>query len=336
MGKSARVSAIEVLREVKGALKAFETNARAALSEVDADVQRTGDWLRMQQLPHWQKEIRKRSEEVAQARSDLLRKQLSAMQENPTCVDERRALEAAKASHEEAQRKLQVVRKWITLWDREATLYKGQTQPLADTLMRDIPEGCARLDRMSGALSQYVAIAPARVDAATGEVAGGSDALPMVAEAEPAVARFARLRRRTPRGAARARLLVDKPALVLTGGPAMLAESMETLGRLGLDGQRPGDGALVLVELGALRQGEVYFERVEPAGANDSGWFIGMSGGGPMAGEAYAISMAGLLAKRPDLSAVLALRPGCLVASVAGAIEAVLDESDADAWEAWR
>lgn len=342
MGKQARVTSIEVLREARAALQVFETNTRAALSEVDADVQRTTDWLRMHQLPHWQKQIRVRSEALAQARSDLLRKQLSSMQDGPSCIDEQRAVARAKQRLESAQQRLQVVRKWITVWEREATLYKGQTQALSDTLARDIPAAMLRLDRMGQALAGYVAIAPARVDAATGRVSGGDDAGPPPPEPEAPSVRFARLRRRTPGPEQRARLLVEAPAMVFTEGPPLLPEAVEPFSRLGLAGPALPPEALVLVEQGALRQGETYFERTAPfagpaAGSPpDSGWFIGLSGGGPMVADANAIRIGELLARRPDLAPVLACRQGCLVATVAGGVEAALDEHDADAWEAWR
>ncbi|MCW5766314.1 MAG: hypothetical protein KIT68_10100 [Phycisphaeraceae bacterium] len=348
MGKQARVTSIEVLREARAALQVFETNTRAALSEVDADVQRTTDWLRMQQLPHWQKQIRERSEALAQARSDLLRKQLSSMQDSPSCVDEQRAVARAKQRLESAQQRLQVVRKWITVWEREATLYKGQTQALSDTLARDIPAAVQRLDRMGRALAGYVAIAPARVDSATGRVSGGDDAGPPPPEPESPAVRFARLRRRTPGPEQRARLLVEAPAMVFTEGPPLLAEAVEPFSRLGLAEPALPPEALVLIEQGALRQGETYFERTAPVAPTaptapvapntppDSGWFIGLSNGGPMVAEAHAIRIGDLLARRPDLTPVLACRPGCLIATVAGGVEAALDENDHDAWESWR
>ena len=69
MAKGARVSSIDVIRRFRATLCTFIEEASMALGEAQAEVQRTLWWLQHDQVRHWQRQIRRRSEKVAQAKS---------------------------------------------------------------------------------------------------------------------------------------------------------------------------------------------------------------------------------------------------------------------------
>jgi hypothetical protein len=159
MGPRANVTSVDSLKEAKIALLEFRAEAGAALVEAEADLQKTLLWLRHDQLAHWQKQVRVRTELVTRARSDLYRKQVAQEQQVRAGVDQKKALEAAKRRLEEAEEKIQSVKRWIRVLDRELVLYKGECQGLASLLEGDLPQGAGRIDRMMEGLAGYLAVA---------------------------------------------------------------------------------------------------------------------------------------------------------------------------------
>ena len=55
----------------------FAEEARNSLSGVDMELRRMRDWLERDQLGYWQSQIKKRQEDLMQARADLHRRKLS-------------------------------------------------------------------------------------------------------------------------------------------------------------------------------------------------------------------------------------------------------------------
>ena len=95
MAAEADVRSIEALRDAKAALVEFREVARLALSEATSDVQRTLAWLQSDRRTYWQAQVRRRTELVAQAKSDLYRAQLAAMDDRAPCTEQRKAVERA-------------------------------------------------------------------------------------------------------------------------------------------------------------------------------------------------------------------------------------------------
>ncbi|MBL0870687.1 MAG: hypothetical protein IBJ18_08945 [Phycisphaerales bacterium] len=158
MSESAHVTNVDALRDFKRSAERFIAEINGALAEVDSSAQRTLSWLSHDQLPWWQQQVRVRQQKIAQARSDLLRKQLSSMQDDPSCVDERKALERAKESLATAEEKVREVKKWLVHLDREYTLYRGAVSALSDVAQRDMVQACLRLVSMIRRLEEYAQI----------------------------------------------------------------------------------------------------------------------------------------------------------------------------------
>jgi hypothetical protein len=197
MGSSAHVKSIEAIEQFRAGLGQFGDEVGQALATIRADVQRFVQWLEHDQLSHWQHEIRVREERVAEAKGDLHRC-LSATidpRRTPSCLQEKKVLEAAKRRLEEAQQKLIAVRRWIPIVRQAAFDYSMRAEPLAGAIAGDLPRANAFLLRSLERLEAYLdlkpppgqAVVPAATEAAGRAVGGAIE--PKMADPTPATAR---------------------------------------------------------------------------------------------------------------------------------------------------
>ncbi|MEJ7638323.1 MAG: hypothetical protein WKF75_10205 [Singulisphaera sp.] len=155
----ANVRSVDALKDFKNALIAYAEEARNALSGVDMDVRRTRDWLERDQLMYWQTQVKKRNEQVSQARADLFRRQIS--QGNSGSVsdsDQKETLRMAIQRLRQAEEKLEKVRRWGPVLQHAIAEYNSAARPLGDRLSGDLVTSLALLDRMVASLDAYMAI----------------------------------------------------------------------------------------------------------------------------------------------------------------------------------
>jgi len=161
MSHFARVQSIDALGVFAAALRSFGDEASVALAELEAEVNRAIQWVRYDLKEYWTQQIRLAQTEVAEARLNLERKQMfQDPDERRSFWEEKKALEAAQRRLRVGQEKLEAVRRWTRLLDREFMDYKGNVAPLAGWLQADLARGLALLKRLSGTLESYVDIEP--------------------------------------------------------------------------------------------------------------------------------------------------------------------------------
>jgi hypothetical protein len=163
----AHITSLDSLKVLRAALVKFKEESEIALTEVECEVERTHVWLEREQISHWQRQHKRRTELVARARADVERKLMQPTVDGgkPSTIDEVRALKRAQAAVEEAEQKIRAVKHWSQALTREMVVYKGQSGPLAGATHRDVPQAVALVDRMLEALEGYLAIeAPQAVD----------------------------------------------------------------------------------------------------------------------------------------------------------------------------
>lgn len=158
MKEGAGVTNLEALERFRAALLEFIHDASNALGEADSEVDRVQVWLEREQKIHWQQEHRRRSEEVARAKSALYRKQLTVSSKDrpPSAVDEKKALQRAQARLEEAEQKIRRIKHWSVHLGQEAARYKAATSSLAAVLERELPASAEMLKRAIAAIEQYL------------------------------------------------------------------------------------------------------------------------------------------------------------------------------------
>lgn len=348
------MTSVEALREFRRAVERFGQEVNGALSEMDGNAQRMLSWLSHDQMPYWQSQIRQRQEKIARARSDLLRKQLSSSQDDPSCVDERKALERAKQRVEEAMEKVKAVKKWSITVDREFTLYKGAASSMAETHQRDVPMISMRLAEMVKRLEEYALIgtnvpAPGMVARSEGqeEAELSADAMNESAEGNRgdekllAVERqdpFLSLLRLCPSAAARRAAPRDERLVrewtinhdQLPGkgtSPAMGEHEVDTL--RSFHAGEPAETDVVTLAPGVLDGRDLFLTRFAPAFEGDSGWFVGgvewLATGDSSAGL-VGVSSRWLWQQRPWMREAMRLPIGYLYVVIAGTLAGVLDE----------
>ena len=158
MRQAARVSSITALKDFKRALASFATVINTALGEAQSDLQRTTWWVQQDRLTHWQAQRRKRTAQLAQAKSELFRAQVASPDQRVPATIERKAVDQAQRRLAEAETKLASSKRWSRVLEREVILYRGQCQQLARAIEGDVPGALIRLDKMVGALEKYVQI----------------------------------------------------------------------------------------------------------------------------------------------------------------------------------
>jgi hypothetical protein len=344
MGEFAAIESFEALQRLRIALCRFAEQVGAALDEAEAELQRTGFWVKQEQSGFWKREGDKRAELLARAKSALSRKKLqtTALGGRAACDEEEKALAIAMRRVEEARQKAANVRRWSRRLDDEVFAYQAVASGMSQTLAIEIPNALTQLDNMLAALEAYVAsTAPelqgslAETEGSTGTFAEGE--LESMARAAPSsppeIEKWRRLRAQTPPPA-----VCDALPLTELDESEMHAGEPEPawwgqLASLGLVCVPGAPEDRIVVARGALEQPRIYLERVETPSAGDSGWYVGIVEG--VESPAFdALRVADLLSVRPDLAPLLELAAGSLVVLDGAALVAVLDGADRPLWPA--
>jgi len=182
MAESARVQSIDAIRRFRELLAEFADGAGSALAAVDAENRRAREWLENELPRHWKNQVQLWDRRMAEARSALHRKNLQRTDGFvPDVTEEKEALRIAKHRLEEAQKKLDQIRRWVPQLQHATSEYTGRSRPLADAAGPDMARSLERLDRMVAALDAYVSAAPPRAVDAGRQAASSPTAPPPAA-----------------------------------------------------------------------------------------------------------------------------------------------------------
>jgi len=103
--------------------------------------------------------VKRRTQEVAMARTELHRRRLSqANSDAISDTEQKEALKLAQRRLAEAEEKVVRVKKWIPVLEQEISEYHAHSQPLGDRLTGSFENSLAALDRMVSALESYLAL----------------------------------------------------------------------------------------------------------------------------------------------------------------------------------
>jgi len=190
MARSAKVTSIDALQTFAGALRRFGHVASSALEELELELQRAVDWIQEDRKSYWKHELHRGWEQVAEARVNLQRAQTirRMVDREPSCVDERRALEKARRRARIAEEKVERARHWSRMVERAVNEYRGSAGKLAGWLETDLPQGLALLGRMSEALESYVRLESSGESTVADAAAIADEADPQPAAVEEASA----------------------------------------------------------------------------------------------------------------------------------------------------
>ncbi len=159
MSDSANVRSLEALERLRSALIQVQHALAATLEEIGAKCQHFLHWLESDAPEHWRAEIRKAFDAVAEARVALERCRMNRVAgHQPSCVEERKALERARRRLEFCQQQLERTRRWHIAARHETDEFHGRLGSLRQAVENGIPKAVTVLERMIAALEEYLAV----------------------------------------------------------------------------------------------------------------------------------------------------------------------------------
>lgn len=166
MASSARVTSVQAIAEFKSALLGFCQEAKEVLASIDMEIRRMSDWVERDRLSFWQREIRNCQEELAQAKADMFRKQITRISgQNPDFLEERDALRLATYRLKEAEEKVQMCRRWgARQLPRAVDEYQGPGRQLGALVEGNPPGNVIVLERVIRSLEAYLELDGPRVN----------------------------------------------------------------------------------------------------------------------------------------------------------------------------
>ena len=156
MNRSAHVTSIDAIRQLRLELLKFAEKAREARELLLIESRRGVDWIEQDRRRYWPEQTRKASDALIAARNELERCQLRYGSEDaPSCYEQRQAVERAERRLRLCEEKTQAVKRWQIQVRQELQAFDSQMSRLGETLDADLPQAIARLDKMLAALDRY-------------------------------------------------------------------------------------------------------------------------------------------------------------------------------------
>jgi hypothetical protein len=174
MSSQATVLSVDALQQFRAGLALYGDDTLAALGAVDAEVRRTVLWLEQNRPAYWHEQIKRRREQVSQARADVYRKKLQKRPDyTPPMSEQVENLRKAEASLEEAEKRLAMVRKWQPRLQHAVLEYHASVQRLKDFTATDVPNAALLLGRIVEAIEAYLRVQPPAGAGSSAEAGAG-------------------------------------------------------------------------------------------------------------------------------------------------------------------
>ena len=174
MPERAQVTSIEALESFRSSLIVYLANALRVLDEVSGDVQRTRLWIEDDRLGHWQNEVRRRTRKLQEKQHELFSARMSSLREATQA--EHMAVLKAKRALNEAQGKLDLVKKWNRYYDNRLQPLAKEVDKLRDVLVVHMGRAVAYLTQTIRTLGEYADLAPPETSSAKTQESGATDA----------------------------------------------------------------------------------------------------------------------------------------------------------------
>ena len=174
MSTQADVKSLDTLAFVKAALATYAHETGQAISEVELEGRRAVDYITVDQAAYWKHEVRRCNDLVNQAIKDLehCRAFKNVGDNQPSCAEEKKNLEKARAKLAIAEQKEAAVRRWtpvVLQQFRETCVRLVHFREVVDV---DCPKAIARVERMLKSLDAYREVSSPRPTGGDGSGAG--------------------------------------------------------------------------------------------------------------------------------------------------------------------
>lgn len=160
MGRQAKLSSVDAVRSVLVALDRFGEQVAVALTDLDIEVRRACDYIQADRKAYWKSEVDRGWDQLAQAKAQLEQRQTlgKVAGHEPSCIEEKRAVQAAKCRLETAMEKVDRVRHWSQTVARAAGESEGAIGQLTRWIEAELPVAIALLRRIEATIDRYLAI----------------------------------------------------------------------------------------------------------------------------------------------------------------------------------
>jgi hypothetical protein len=157
MSGQADVKSIDTLAFVKAAVASFAHETGQAIAEVELEGRRAVDYITMDRAAHWKAEVRRAGDMVNQAIKDLehCRAFKKVGDGQPSCVEEKKKLEKARARLALAEQKAEAVRRWTPMVQQQFRETCVKLVHFREVVDVKCPRAMATLERMLKALDAY-------------------------------------------------------------------------------------------------------------------------------------------------------------------------------------
>ena len=153
MPERAKVHSLEVIEAFRASLIVYLEKARSALDDISDDVMRTRMWLQDEQRPRWEAEIARRTRQLQEKQAALFDARLSFMERSG--MVESAEVRKAKRALDEADGRLQTVKKWIRQYDSRVMPLAKDVDKLRDVLDQQMGKAVSYLGRIVSTLESY-------------------------------------------------------------------------------------------------------------------------------------------------------------------------------------
>jgi len=157
---SANVQSLEALQDLRVGLIGFAERVELALGDLRSRIDRTLAWLEQDRPLYWREQERRAYDAVASARVAYETCRLRTVGgRHSECIEERQALQRAKARLDYCQAQFETVRRWNVEARRQVDDYRGRSGPLQRRVEDDVPLLVATLARLIQSLEEYADVA---------------------------------------------------------------------------------------------------------------------------------------------------------------------------------
>ena len=156
MQPSAHVKSIESLRHFRQVLKNYQDALQHSLESLSLESHKAMNWIEHDRARYWPRAAKEANDRLAEARNDLLRCKMAAMEgQRKSCQEEKDAVTFWVRRQRHCESQVKVVRQWRQRMRQESDEFGTKLARLSHYVENDLPKAIASLDRMIAALEKY-------------------------------------------------------------------------------------------------------------------------------------------------------------------------------------
>ena len=153
MAEQAKVTSLDALENFRAKLIVFLSKSRRSIDEVSDEIRRTRNWLQGEGRVHWEAQVKKCRKRLELAEAELMSARFSEFIDSPSV--QQMQVRKARRALEEAEGKLNMVKKWTRDYDGHADPLAKKLDSLRHHLDQVMPHGVTYLVQAQRTLEGY-------------------------------------------------------------------------------------------------------------------------------------------------------------------------------------